>query len=64
MSFLGVVIYCMSMDLNSCQIVSKPELFETAKECQQEVVEVVNLTVARGFFARGYCAPVDTGMQT
>jgi len=62
--FLGVVVFCASIDFTTCQITSKADLFQTLEECQQDVVTVVNGATSQGFIARGYCAPVNSGMQT
>lgn len=64
MSFLGVVVFCASLDFTTCQITSKAELFDTIEACQADVVMVVNGATSQGFIARGYCAPVNSGMQT
>jgi len=52
--FLGVVVFCASIDFTTCQITSKADLFQTLEECQQDVVSVVNGASSQGFVARGY----------
>ena len=64
MMFLGVVVFCASIDFTTCQITSREDLFDNLTDCQDEVVSIVNATHQNGFIARGYCAPVKTGMQT
>jgi hypothetical protein len=64
MMFIGVVIYCASMEVTTCSITSKAEPFKSLEECQKSVVEIVNLSAAQGYVSRGYCAPVKPGMQT
>ena len=64
MMYLGVVVFCASMDLTTCHITSKETLFDNLADCQKEVVTIVNATIQNGHQARGYCAPVKTGLQT
>jgi len=60
--FIGVLLFCASEELTSCQITSKQKSFATLLECQRETAMVTKAATLQGYFARGYCAPVEAGI--
>mgnify|MGYP003631973729 CR=1 FL=1 len=62
MKFLAVILFCQSSLVPTCAITSNKDLYSTKNECRKTVERKLSLITASGLIARGYCAPVDTGM--
>lgn len=64
MIYVGIIVFCFSNHVNSCQIMTKPDHFPTLESCMEETVRMTDDMLSKGFYAKGHCARVISGIQT
>ena len=60
--WLAVVMYCVSLDVTSCDVIANvKELHITEESCREDAYSVATSIVAQGFYASPGCFKIGEG---